>query len=229
MTVAAVMPLPEGMSELAFAGALGGARMPMIRRQGNCRSTPRPTSASPARGPHPDCSPKVPSATTWATTAWRTSFPLLRVDTGLPPRGSHLAVHGRRPPAAGRHRVRRADPRTDRPVIPTVIPGVHAVHAVDAAGVHPLLLAIGSERYVPYETRAPAARTADPGQRDARPGADVAGQVPLDRRRQDDPTCDVRRCGPSSSGTCWSGSTGDATCTFRPARPSTRSTTPAQA
>jgi 4-hydroxy-3-polyprenylbenzoate decarboxylase len=42
------------------------------------------------------------------------------------------------------------------PVIPTVIPGVHAVHAVDAAGVHPLLLAVGSERYVPYaETRRP--------------------------------------------------------------------------
>jgi 4-hydroxy-3-polyprenylbenzoate decarboxylase len=36
------------------------------------------------------------------------------------------------------------------PIIPTVLPGVHAVHAVDAAGVHPLLLAIGSERYVPY-------------------------------------------------------------------------------
>jgi 4-hydroxy-3-polyprenylbenzoate decarboxylase len=36
------------------------------------------------------------------------------------------------------------------PVIPTVVPGVHAVHAVDAAGVHPLLLAIASERYVPY-------------------------------------------------------------------------------
>lgn len=36
------------------------------------------------------------------------------------------------------------------PIIPTVIPGVRAVHAVDAAGVHPLLLAIGSERYMPY-------------------------------------------------------------------------------
>src|SRR5207253_1267753 len=36
------------------------------------------------------------------------------------------------------------------PLIPTVIPGVHAVHAVDAAGVHPLLLAVGSERYVPF-------------------------------------------------------------------------------
>ena len=40
------------------------------------------------------------------------------------------------------------------PIIPTVIPGVKAVHAVDAAGVHPLLLAIGSERYVPYAERA---------------------------------------------------------------------------
>ena len=39
------------------------------------------------------------------------------------------------------------------PVIPKQIPGVRAVHAVDAAGVHPLLLAIGSERYVPYEER----------------------------------------------------------------------------
>jgi 4-hydroxy-3-polyprenylbenzoate decarboxylase len=39
------------------------------------------------------------------------------------------------------------------PAIATVIPGVQAVHAVDAAGVHPLLLAVGSERYVPYESR----------------------------------------------------------------------------
>jgi 4-hydroxy-3-polyprenylbenzoate decarboxylase len=36
------------------------------------------------------------------------------------------------------------------PVIPTVLPGVVGVHAVDAAGVHPLLLAIGSERYWPF-------------------------------------------------------------------------------
>lgn len=30
------------------------------------------------------------------------------------------------------------------------IPGLVEVNAVDAAGVHPLLLAIGSERYTPY-------------------------------------------------------------------------------
>lgn len=39
------------------------------------------------------------------------------------------------------------------PVVPKAIPGVRAVHAVDAAGVHPLLLAIGSERYTPYDPR----------------------------------------------------------------------------
>ena len=37
------------------------------------------------------------------------------------------------------------------------IPGLKELHAVDAAGVHPLLLAIGSERYTPYlPTRQPA-------------------------------------------------------------------------
>jgi 4-hydroxy-3-polyprenylbenzoate decarboxylase len=36
------------------------------------------------------------------------------------------------------------------PIIPTVLPGVVGVHAVDATGVHPLLLAIGSERYWPF-------------------------------------------------------------------------------
>jgi 4-hydroxy-3-polyprenylbenzoate decarboxylase len=41
--------------------------------------------------------------------------------------------------------------------IPQEIPGVKEVHAVDAAGVHPLLLAIGSERYTPYlPTKQPA-------------------------------------------------------------------------
>jgi 4-hydroxy-3-polyprenylbenzoate decarboxylase len=36
------------------------------------------------------------------------------------------------------------------PIIPQTIPGLKEVNAVDAAGVHPLLLAIGSERYTPY-------------------------------------------------------------------------------
>jgi 4-hydroxy-3-polyprenylbenzoate decarboxylase len=34
-------------------------------------------------------------------------------------------------------------------------PGIKQIHAVDAAGVHPLLLAVGSERYMPFRTRKP--------------------------------------------------------------------------
>ncbi len=34
-------------------------------------------------------------------------------------------------------------------------PGIKALHAVDAAGVHPLLLAIGSERYMPFRDPVP--------------------------------------------------------------------------
>ncbi len=34
-------------------------------------------------------------------------------------------------------------------------PGIRALHAVDAAGVHPLLLAIGSERYMPFREPVP--------------------------------------------------------------------------
>ena len=40
-------------------------------------------------------------------------------------------------------------------MVPVSIPGLKAMHAVDSAGVHPLLLALGSERYVPYRPRQP--------------------------------------------------------------------------
>ncbi len=33
MTLSAVMPLPEGLSELGFAGALAGHRIPLIQQQ----------------------------------------------------------------------------------------------------------------------------------------------------------------------------------------------------
>ncbi|HSQ43289.1 MAG TPA: UbiD family decarboxylase domain-containing protein, partial [Fibrobacteraceae bacterium] len=42
-----------------------------------------------------------------------------------------------------------------RPAVESRIPGVRQIHAVDVAGVHPLLLAVGSERYLPYAVREP--------------------------------------------------------------------------
>jgi 4-hydroxy-3-polyprenylbenzoate decarboxylase len=41
------------------------------------------------------------------------------------------------------------------PLAPAEFPGLVEVHAVDAAGVHPLLLAIGQERYMPFRERKP--------------------------------------------------------------------------
>ena len=110
---------------------------------------------------------------------------MLRVEQRVSSARRDLAVHGRRPAAAGRHGVRPVDPRADRPGrADASSPACAAVHAVDAAGVHPLLLAIGSERYTPYAERQPAAGTADAGQRHAGPGANVAGQISVDRGRR---------------------------------------------
>ena len=112
------------------------------------------------------------------------------------------------------------------PIIPTVIAGVHAVHAVDAAGVHPLLLAIGSERYVPY------ADSARPQELLTCANAMLGqGQLSLAKyllivAQEDDPDSTSTISRPSSR-ICSSASIGGATCTFRPAPRSTRSTTAA--
>ena len=63
----------------------------------------------------------------------------------------HLAVHVVGRPPQEDAMFSRLIHELVGPVIPRAIPGVHAVHAVEAAGVHPLLLAAGSERYVPYQ------------------------------------------------------------------------------
>ena len=80
MTLAAVMPLPEGT---AGAGVRRGAGRPAraaaspLARDGKSRSAacrPRPTSASPAPSIRTGSCPKGRSATTSATTAWPTTF-----------------------------------------------------------------------------------------------------------------------------------------------------------
>jgi 4-hydroxy-3-polyprenylbenzoate decarboxylase len=146
----AVMPLPEGLSELTFAGVLAGHRIPMIRRQNRpaiyaeadfvIEGTVLPGATKP-EGPFGDH---------LGYYARKHEFPVMRVDhvwhrldaiwpitvVGRPPQEDTLfgwLVH-----------------ELTGPVIPTVLPGVKSVHAVDASGVHPLLLAVGSERYLPW-------------------------------------------------------------------------------
>jgi 4-hydroxy-3-polyprenylbenzoate decarboxylase len=154
MTLAAVMPLPEGMPELTFAGALGGRRV----RLTDPASTPGLPVAADADfcitgTVEPDKQlPEGPFGDHLGYYSLAHPFPVLNVENVFHREGAiwPFTVVGR-PPQEDTQFGQIIHELTG-PIIPTVIAGVKAVHAVDAAGVHPLLLAVGSERYVPYAT-----------------------------------------------------------------------------
>jgi 4-hydroxy-3-polyprenylbenzoate decarboxylase len=149
LCVAAVMPLPEGLPELAFAGALGGRRLRLVAPDG---CLPMPAEADfvicGAVDPHAR-KPEGPFGDHLGYYSLTHDFPVLRVERVYHRAGAiwPFTTVGR-PPQEDTAFGALIHELTG-PIIPTVIPGVHAVHAVDAAGVHPLLLAIASERYVP--------------------------------------------------------------------------------
>jgi len=151
MSVAAVMPLPEGVSELAFAGVLGRRRVPMI-----CQDEQLPIYAEADfcitgyLNPN-KLLPEGPFGDHLGYYSLAHDFPVLRVEKVYHRTGAiwPFTVVGR-PPQEDTN-FGQLIHEIVGPIIPKAIPGVKAVHAVDAAGVHPLLLAIGSERYVPYE------------------------------------------------------------------------------
>lgn len=151
MTVAAVMPLPEGMPELAFAGLLGGHRIEMAALPGRL-----PVAAQAdfcivgSIDPHATL-PEGPFGDHLGYYSLCHEFPFVEVE----------AVY-HRPDAIWPFTTVGRPPQEDTSfgnfiheltggLIPTVLPGIRAVHAVDCAGVHPLLLAIGSERYTPWD------------------------------------------------------------------------------
>ncbi|GAA5506808.1 UbiD family decarboxylase [Novipirellula caenicola] len=152
MTLAAVMPLPEGLTELIFAGALSGRRIAMVRGD----HAPVYADADFAIVGTIDPSrtkPEGPFGDHLGYYSLEHPFPVMRVEHVWHRKGAiwPFTVVGR-PPQEDTTFGQLIHELTD-PIIPTVIPGVKAVHAVDAAGVHPLLLAIGSERYMPYLER----------------------------------------------------------------------------
>lgn len=150
MMVAAVMPLPEGLPEIAFAGALNRRGVRMARRGAGphvhvdadfCIRGSIGPSETKREGPFGDHLGYYARAH---------DFPVLRVESVHHRAGAiwPFTVVGR-PPQEDTMFGELIHELTG-PLVPTVLPGVRAVHAVDWAGVHPLLFAIGSERYVPY-------------------------------------------------------------------------------
>ena len=146
---AAVMPLPEGLPEVAFAGALGGRNFRYFKQDGFTVSSDADFVILGEVYPKEN-KPEGPFGDHLGYYSLKHDFPLMKVKKVLARKNGIWAftVVGRPPQedtsfGALIHEITGS-------IIPQTIPGLHEVNAVDAAGVHPLLLAVGSERYTPY-------------------------------------------------------------------------------
>lgn len=153
LILGAVMPLPEGLAEMQFVGALGRRRARMVSRPGLAPIFADADFCICGTVPPDEQLPEGPFGDHLGYYSLVHDFPVLNVE--------HV-FHRSKPiwPFTTVGRPPQEDTSFGAIIheitgqaIPAVLPGVHAVHAVDAAGVHPLLLAIGSERYVPYAAR----------------------------------------------------------------------------
>ncbi|MFM6975374.1 MAG: UbiD family decarboxylase [Sphingobacteriaceae bacterium] len=148
--LAAVMPLPEGLSEMTFAGALNNRRFRYFYdEEGFCISADADFVITGTVEPQQN-KPEGPFGDHLGYYSLKHPFPLMKVRKVYHRKDAiwSFTVVGRPPQedtsfGALIHEITGA-------AIPQEIPGLHAVNAVDAAGVHPLLFAMGSERYTPY-------------------------------------------------------------------------------
>ncbi len=148
-SVSAVMPLPEGISEMTFAGVLGNRRFRYTYVDGYCISTDADFVITGEVYPE-DNKPEGPFGDHLGYYSLQHDFPLLKVHKVFAKKNAiwPFTVVGR-PPQEDTSFGHLIHEMTGT-ALQAEIPGLKEVHAVDAAGVHPLLLAIGSERYTPY-------------------------------------------------------------------------------
>lgn len=149
LTLGAVMPLPEGMSELSFAGVLGNKRIRYTHKDGFCLAADADFVITGEVHPGEN-KPEGPFGDHLGYYSLKHNFPLMRVQQVYHRKDAiwPFTVVGR-PPQEDTSFGALIHELTGN-AIPKEIPGLKDVHAVDASGVHPLLLAIGSERYTPY-------------------------------------------------------------------------------
>ena len=148
-SVSAVMPLPEGISEMTFAGVLGNRRFRYTYVDGYWISTDADFVITGEVYPE-DNKPEGPFGDHLGYYSLQHNFPMLKVHKVFAKKNAiwPFTVVGR-PPQEDTSFGHLIHEMTGA-AVQVEIPGLREIHAVDAAGVHPLLLAIGSERYTPY-------------------------------------------------------------------------------
>ena len=157
LSVGAVMPLPEGLSEVIFAGVLGNKRFAYFYDENNnCVAADADFVITGYVNPQEN-KPEGPFGDHLGYYSLKHNFPLMHVSKVYHQKDAiwPFTVVGR-PPQEDTSFGKLIHEITG-PVLPKEIPGLKEVYAVDAAGVHPALFAIGSERYTPYvKERKPA-------------------------------------------------------------------------
>lgn len=149
-TLAAIMPLPEGLSEMTFNGLLAGRRFRYSYEDGYAISNDADFVITGEIYPN-DTKPEGPFGDHLGYYSLVHPFPVMKVHKVYARKNAiwPFTVVGRPPQEDTSFGELIHEITGD--AIGTEVPGVKEVHAVDAAGVHPLLFAIGSERYTPYE------------------------------------------------------------------------------
>ena len=147
-TFAAVMPMPENLSELLFAGMLGNRRFRYFEYNGYLVSSDADFCILGEL--EPGLKPEGPFGDHIGYYSGKHDFPCMRVQKVLCKKNAifPFTVVGRPPQEDtlfGKyiHKI-------TKPMVPASLPGVYGIHAVDDAGVHPLCLALGSEAFRPY-------------------------------------------------------------------------------
>lgn len=151
---AAIMPLPEDLSEVTFAGLLAGRRFRYFWHKGYVLSADADFCITGRIRKH-GMKPEGPFGDHLGYYSLQHDFPVLEIDEVYHRRDPiwHFTVVGR-PPQEDSYFGWLIHQLVE-PLAPKEFPGLKEVHAVDAAGVHPLLLAIGHERYMPFRQPVP--------------------------------------------------------------------------
>jgi 4-hydroxy-3-polyprenylbenzoate decarboxylase len=145
----AIMPLPEGLSEMTFAGMLAGRRFGYAWDRDWLLSADADfviTGTIRKSG----MMPEGPFGDHLGYYSLQHSFPVMDVETVWHRKDPiwHFTVVGR--PPAEDSQFGYLIHQIVKDLTPGEFPGIKQINAVDEAGVHPLLLAIGSERYMPF-------------------------------------------------------------------------------